>query len=479
MPMTTHERGASGESAMGSAARWRREWGLLLLVGILALPLFTPRLYASDEIKYFAHLRSMWFDHDANYFNEYDYFVRADPQTYAWLRTLRDPPSPTGRRLNDAPIGSAVLWAPFYIAADVMVVAARALGSSVTRDGYSAPYVWAVTVASLFWGMCGVALTLRICRREYARQAAQTAVLGVWFATPLVFYLYITPPMAHANSFFTVALFMWLWLSGRERERSTLQWVQLGAAAALMVLVRELNWLMLIPLGCDEVWNASRRWKTGRTAALVAPLPRQLAFVVTLAVLALPQFLMYQALHGTYGPTPFIVEKFSPIPRYVPQVLFSGFHGLFSWAPITLLGTVGLLWLARRQPIVALGCGLALGAQVLVIGSYATWPGGASFGARRFINCTPIFALGLAAAFAAVPAAKRRMAAALVIALIVWNFGLALQYATGIIPRDRPVTMTTIVANQFLVVPQRTVGVAWRFLTDRWSMVKTRPDALR
>ena len=70
---------------------------------------------------------------------------------------------------------------------------------------------------------------------------------------------------------------------------------------------------------------------------------------------------------------------------------------------------------------------IAFVVQVLVVGSYATWWGGASFGARRFLNCTPLFALGLAALFAWLPARRRRLAAAVVAVLILWNFGLALQ----------------------------------------------------
>ena len=47
-----------------TGSRWWHEWGALCLIGLLALPLFTPRVYGSDEIKYFATLRSIYFDGD-------------------------------------------------------------------------------------------------------------------------------------------------------------------------------------------------------------------------------------------------------------------------------------------------------------------------------------------------------------------------------------------------------------------------------
>lgn len=459
---------------MSQATGLRREWGVLLIAALVALPLFTPRLYGSDEVKYLSHLRSVYFDGDLDYGNDYQLFIDEDPIAFDWLHEFTARPTSTGRYLNDAPIGAAVLWSPFYAVADVVVVLARSLGSEVPRNGISRPYVWAITLGSLTWGLLGLALAYRCCRLYFGRWPSQIAVLAVWFASGLVFYLYITPPMAHANSVFAVALFTWLWLRGRARQRSAREWAVLGASAGLMVLVRELNWLMMIPLLFDEGVQLLGAVRSRELQHWSGRLPGYLAYGVALGVVVVPQFFVYNALHGTFGPTPFVTEKFS-YPQFVLPVLFSGFHGLYSWTPITLLGTIGLWFLGRRQPVVAAGLAISFVAQLLVVGSYSTWWGGASFGARRFLNCTPLFALGLAALFAAVPEQRRRFSAAAVAVMVLWNFGLALQYGTGMIPRDQPVTMRTIVANQFTEVPRQTIGVAWRFLTDRWSLVERGP----
>ena len=111
------------------------------------------------------------------------------------------------------------MWAPFYIVADSLVVAARVLGATVPRDGYSWPYVWAVCLASLLWGTSGLFLCYRLCRAYVGRSEATWGVLAVWFASPAVFYLYITPAMSHANSLFAVALFIWVWHATVRSER--------------------------------------------------------------------------------------------------------------------------------------------------------------------------------------------------------------------------------------------------------------------
>jgi hypothetical protein len=47
---------------------------LLVCLFVLTLPAVTSRLYSSDEIQYFAYLRSLWFDRDLSFENEYQYF---------------------------------------------------------------------------------------------------------------------------------------------------------------------------------------------------------------------------------------------------------------------------------------------------------------------------------------------------------------------------------------------------------------------
>ena len=461
---------------------WLGEWGSLCLLAVLALPLFTPRIYASDEIKYFVPLRSMYFDGDIHYENEYAYFVELDPVANADIALFRDAVSPTGYRPNDGPIGSALLWTPFYVAADLAVGATRMMGAEIPRDGYSWPYIWAVALGSLFWGTLGLFISYRLCREFADPGSSSAALIGMWFASPVVFYLYVTPPMAHANSMFTVALFLFIWIHTRD-ERQLSEWGMLGASAGLMILVRELNWLLLLALVVDEL---AEMWDTYRTARVESALdsrglfaswwhrhsPRIHGYVVftgVMFVMVVPQFIVYRILHGTFSPAPYVVEKFSAYPIHAVAVLFSGFHGLFSWHPITLFGVVGLLALARKNGRIALALFVVFAAQVAVVGSYDTWWGGASFGARRFMNCTPIFVIGLAALLTGMRPLAHRIAVVGIGLLVLWNFGLAIQYGTGLIPRDEPVTMATIARNQVVEVAPRMFGVGWRFLVDRSS----------
>src|SRR5437867_3350791 len=70
---------------MDQPARWWRDRPLLaLLILFVALaPLVTHRIYASDEIEYFAYTHSLFFDHDLDFSNEYLYFCNADRVKFA------------------------------------------------------------------------------------------------------------------------------------------------------------------------------------------------------------------------------------------------------------------------------------------------------------------------------------------------------------------------------------------------------------
>ena len=83
-------------------------WVLLIVVFVISLPAVTIRFYASDEIEYFAYLRSLAFDQDLDFENEYRHFYEQNPKGlqgfhYTFLE-LRD--EATGRRLNFGPLGS-------------------------------------------------------------------------------------------------------------------------------------------------------------------------------------------------------------------------------------------------------------------------------------------------------------------------------------------------------------------------------------
>src|SRR5687767_12815330 len=237
----------------------------LIALFLLSLPAVTVRFYASDEIEYFAYLRSMWFDGDLSFDNEYRYFYdRGIARGWRFKETFLDGATATGLRANFAPAGSAILWAPFYVLTDAGVRVARTAGIDVAADGYSTPYIAAVVYASAFYGFLAIALSAYAASRVVGDDVASAvSALAVWIGTPLLFYMYLAPGFSHACSAFAVAAFVVLWLHVR-REWSVRGVIALGAAVAVMGMVREQDLFIAIGPAIDFMVSAVR-WMRSRS----------------------------------------------------------------------------------------------------------------------------------------------------------------------------------------------------------------------
>ena len=94
---------------------------MLVAAFVLSLPAVTPRIYASDEIQYFSYLRSLWFDRDVSFENEYRYFFEPNiGRGEGFHATFLEQYTDAGRRPSFATIGCARLWSPFYAVADLV-----------------------------------------------------------------------------------------------------------------------------------------------------------------------------------------------------------------------------------------------------------------------------------------------------------------------------------------------------------------------
>ena len=453
-------------------------WILLTLVFLVSLPAVTARLYASDEIEYFVYLRSLYFDRDLQFENEYRYFYdRNVARAHLFKETFIDFLTPTGHRRNFAPVGSALLWAPFYAIADVGVRVARALGATVQADGYSKPYIAAATYGSAVYGFLALALSAIAAGRIVGVTAAVLA--AVCFGTPLVFYMYVAPGFSHANSAFAVAAFVVAWLHVR-RQWSAGGVVLLGALAALMGMVREQDLFIALGPAIDFLVTLGRDVRSGRRS--VAEMAGKVALgVLAVAVCFLPQLLTYLTLEGRLGPSPVIQQKMTWTAPNAWRVLAAPNNGWFFWTPLALLALAGLIVLAvdrdRERGWLGRMCLLMVATQIYIAGSLNTWAGAGSFGQRRLVGLTIFLVIGLATLWHVVRAQRARVALNAAIALAVWwNLGLIAQFATGLMDRSR-VQLARNAYNNFVTIPLEFPTLAYRYVFDRQSFYDSRPSA--
>ncbi|HEU5100306.1 MAG TPA: hypothetical protein VFU22_14860, partial [Roseiflexaceae bacterium] len=410
----------------------KRDGGQLLIVAVflLLLPLSFPRIYATDEVQYYAYLRSVYFDHDLDFRNEYEHFAAIGEQQRppdpavrnALLHIDAQNPNPiTGKLRNVAPIGSAIMWAPGFVLADLGVRAANAFGAGIAADGYSRPYIWAACFMSALYGLGGLLLSYRLARRFAGAFAATLATIAIWLATPLVMYTFILMPWSHTSGFFLFALFLAVWLGpearprtkdqrlrtkddagNADRDRAVLnpppwsfvvglssrglgRWALLGLIGGLMTITREQLGLLLIIPAAEAViaytgfararrWDAARRLLTGHVL-----------FAAFFATMLAPQLVTYQILNGRPLPSSTVGSKliwcsphfidtlidYDPRPSAwcyfddpIAAKLKPFAHGAFLWSPILVPALLGLGLLARGRSVGAAGR-RAQGAPVL------------------------------------------------------------------------------------------------------------------
>jgi hypothetical protein len=481
-------------SAIQPAATTRRQWVLLFCLFLISLPAVTARIYSSDEIQYFAYLRSLWFDRDLSFENEYRYFYdRGVARSEGFHETFLERETEAGRRVNFATIGCAMLWAPFYAVGDLV-----ARTTNAPPDGFSKPYIAAVAYGSAVYGFAAIVLAILSAQR--LGLAPFAAALAVWTGTPLIFYMYVAPPFSHACSAFAVALFVWTWLKVRS-SWSVGGALALGAAGALMAMVREQDVFFVAGPALDFVLTGvSRRVRPEARSLLAAGAAGVLGFVAAYT----PQAVSYLRLNGHPGPSRLVTRKMSWYAPHGLQVLLSPEHGYFVWTPLALIAIAGLGWLfvgtsrgvrvppsreARRRTAVAVaeagqaddpaardrsrlaGCMLLMIAlQVYVGGSVESWTVAGAFGQRRFIALTVFLVVGLAALMhAGAGSTFRKRATTIVVALTVyWNLALIAEFATGLMDRQRLEPVKNAF-DAFVTLPRRAPSLGYRYLFDRES----------
>jgi hypothetical protein len=438
----------------------------LALVFVISLPAVTTRINASDEIEFFAWLRSWVFDRDVDFENEYRHFYEVGPaRNPGFHETFLERTTETGRRLNFAPIGSAILWAPFY---GVGHVIARAAGAPT--DGFSWPYLAAVAYGSAVYGWLGLLLTADLVRRLGWPPLRPS--LAVWLGTPLVFYMYVAPGFSHACSAFAVSLFLWLWLRVRDTWTPA-GLVALGGAGAIMAMVREQDIFFLAGPALDFARHAVASPEAARRRQLFrAAVTGVACFLLGYA----PQLVAYYALNGHFGPTTTVARKMSWTSPHFLSVLVDPEHGFFMWTPLALLAAGGLGWLAfsRGVPRTTQWIGrlavLMFVLQVYVTGSVESWTVAGSFGQRRFVATTPLLALGVAAVFSMWgDGGRARVFRTLVVALAIWwNLGLMAQFGLHRMDRQR-LALVDNARVTFIELPPHIPSIVWRYLSDRSS----------
>lgn len=323
-----------------------------------------------DGLGYYSYDRSIFFDHDLNFNNEFYVWQHQYSKMFNQIRM------PISVKINQWSIGSAILWFPFFIFGHLTALILTVFKIPVDLNGYSWPYELAVGVGNIGLGLTALYLLFDLAKKYVGKKLSLVGIILLTFGTNLLFYLMYEPVTSHVVSLFLFTLFLWLW----EKDNKN-AWV-LGVVSGLLVSTRPQDIVLILPFLVVQFWQNKKSF-------LVITLLAVLAF--------LPQILVWQRLFGSLTRIPYLASgeagSFSFLPTHLWEVLFSVRHGLFLWTPLLLLGLWGIKYFGNTRLTKLLLIGFVL--EVLITSSWSQWWQGASFGGRFFVSSLPLFFLGI------------------------------------------------------------------------------------
>jgi hypothetical protein len=378
------------------------------------------RIVFGDALHHYVQLRSVVFDRDLKFTNEYLRLygpgAGEDPETLWIVQT-----DATGHIRNLMPVGPAILWSPLFLLVTAGVWVANLFGAAYPLDGYGRLFQASAGFSGILAAGLGAWCAYLAAAAIVSRRAAIWATLAVWLGSSALYYSVISPTYSHAASMLAVTAFWLAFVRTRGRDDLS-RFALLGALAGLAALMRWQDAILLaIP-----AWEALRGWPRIGPGGVVA---RGAVALAAAAVAFMPQSIVWQRLYGH----PFTIPQGSSFMQWgspaLLQVLVSGNHGLFSWTPVLVLAVAGMVRLVRRQADVGLPAAAFLAGSWYVNASVIDWWGGEAFGQRRFVGCFVIFVLGLAALFERWRD-RPRLVAGVSLVFIALNGLLLVQYQT-------------------------------------------------
>lgn len=416
----------------------------VLFVAGLALQLQLGARLQSDGFYYFAYLRSMVFDRDVNFANDYRLLGLGDkPHLFQ--------PTPTGYAQSAWTIGPAIVWSPFFAVGHAVAERLAVTNPDVSTNGVSFPYRQAVCVAGLFYGLLGCWFSICATARFYPRRLAAAATALVVSGSFMAWYMVKEPSMTHAPSMAAVAAFVWGWLATRG-DRTTRQWIWLGALAGFMTLIRWQNALFALLPACEAAAALVASALTADRGRVRHTLTGGVLFTVAAAVVFTPQMIAWHSIYGTWLAVSPVGPQIRWTDPHLADILWSSRNGLFSWSPVLYCAALGLLLFTAAQPAIGLPVLLVVAVMTYFNACVQDWWGSAGFGGRRFDGLIPLFCLGAAAFAASAIALTRRHPARVVAAggllLVLWNFALMSAAQDGLVRIGESVSFGDTAAAQ-------------------------------
>jgi len=407
----------------------------------------------ADGFAYYLPLRSFYFDGDFRFADENSYFESLTGcLPYDWRHVTE-----TGHSVYHYSVGPSFLWLPFaklfsteYRVAPHLLLESKQLNRPPPIGFFGSSFK-SLVLGTYFYGIVGLILIYLFLKQvtKGSGYLYWLTVVLIFGATPFVYYFLYQPLMPHVMSAFSNSLFLYFW-SRRIASKRNLDWFLAGLILGLAALIKWPNFLLVFFLMIELIFDVKDK-RTGFVHGAAAFLLCMVGFLITFS----PQLIFWKQVYRRILVIPQGAGFFSLKITNFFKFLFSWHHGLFSWHPLFLLAIIGYLIsifkkkdirLAGSNKILLWSSVLTLAAAAMISGLNIDWHGSDSFGARRMVDFSPLFALGL---FWFLRRFRKKLTYVfpILVVLIVYNLLFAIQYAQWKLGHFGPVSPVQVIQN--------------------------------
>ena len=221
---------------------------------------------SADSVHYFVQARSLLFDGDVDFTNDYQ-GVR-----------------PRIKISERYPVGLPLLSLPFLAGAHLLVLIGIGLGLDLPAHGFGYPYETAFELSGYFFASLALVWLLRTVSAFVPLGLAALSLVTSVAASFLGWYMVVEAGMPHAMSFAWTSFFLCYWLNARPVTRRR-DFALLGLLIGVAALVRWQNGVMIVLPLLDRFCD-SREAKTLLHDGVVLVASAAAAFLPQLVFLA-------------------------------------------------------------------------------------------------------------------------------------------------------------------------------------------------
>lgn len=341
---------------------------------------------ASDGKGYYVYLPAAFIYHDFSY----AFTTSTEPEYYPGDVQPSVAQLPSGQKLNKYFAGEALLLTPFFL-----IAYALSWLFHFPVDGYSFIFQAAVSVAALFYCLCGLWLLSKfLSGLKLSDNTIAFTLLLVFAGSNLLHYTWMEPSMSHVYSFFSIAAFLSI-AADFLTEHKARKLILLFIISGIICLIRPVNVLviLLLPFICF-LFTVKRPF----TLLIQKKLTVFTGFILFISILCI-QLYLYKLQIGSWWIWAYANEGFNFSKPHFIELLFSFRKGWFVYTPVAFLSlaTACIIW--RKNLLLLFLFITPVSIIVYVVSSWHDWAYGASYGCRpmtEFMGLMMIpFAMGI------------------------------------------------------------------------------------